>query len=207
MKMKLSTKSHSQPQTKQPVDSKKALMQNGEQEKLSHTLNGIFEQELKDIYSAEKQLLEALPKMADAAYNEELIDAFKIHLQQTERHVERLEKIFDRLNMEVGEEARSKSMEGLIEAGKTIIEQYEECSARDSALIIVVQKIEHYEIASYGSLCELADVLGYLKVAEILYRTLQEEEETDKALTDIAQDVNDDAFEQEEDVVFKGYKY
>lgn len=205
--MKLSTTSHSITQTKQSVKSEVAPVENAEQEKLSHTLSGIFEQELKDIYSAEKQLLEALPLMADAAYNEELMDAFETHLQQTERHVERLEKVFDRLNIEIGEESSSKSMEGLIEAGKTIIEQYEECSARDSALIIVAQKIEHYEIASYGSLCELADVLGYLKVAEILYRTLQEEEDTDKALTGIAQDINDDAFEQEEDVVFKGYKY
>lgn len=166
------------------------------------TLNDLFAKELKDIYDAERQLLDALPEMVKAAYNEDLQDAFEVHLQQTKRHVERLEKIFDRLRIGKNEEEMCEAMEGLIMKCRQIIDEFEESPVRDSALIIGVQKIEHYEIASYGSLCELADVLGYAKIAELLDRTLEEEETTDKNLTLIAQDINDDAYELEHDKVY-----
>jgi ferritin-like metal-binding protein YciE len=160
-----------------------------------NSLEGLFEKNLKDVYSAEKQLVEALPEMAKAADNEDLQDAIYKHLQETKRQVERLEKIFDRLDIDKSEEETCAAMEGLIDEGNKIIEKFEKSPVRDSALIIGAQKIEHYEIASYGSLRELADVLGYVKIAEILDRTLEEEEETDKHLTSLAQDVNDEAYE------------
>jgi ferritin-like metal-binding protein YciE len=162
--------------------------------KKQKTLEDMFEEELKDIYSAEKQLIEALPKMAEAAYSEELQDAFNHHLQQTKRHAERIEKVFDRMRLE-HEEKKCLAMEGLIKEAKEIIDEYEEDIVRDSALIIAAQKVEHYEIASYGSLCELADVLGYGKIRDILHRTLEEEEDTDHHLSMIAQAVNDEAYE------------
>jgi ferritin-like metal-binding protein YciE len=165
----------------------------------SKTLRQLFEEGLLDIYNAEKQLIEALPGMAEAAYNEELQDAFTIHLEQTKKHKERLEKIFNRLNMDTEEEETCKAMEGLIEEGQKIIEEFDPSPVRDAALIIGAQKIEHYEIASYGSLNELAEVLGYHKVADILDRTLEEEEDTDLLLTEIAQEVNDEAMEISEE--------
>ena len=166
--------------------------------KKQKTLEQLFEEELKDVYSAEKQLVEALPKMVKAAYSEDLKDAFENHLQQTKRHVERIEKVMDRLRIE-HEEEKCMAMEGLIKENEKVIEEFDASHVRDSALIIGAQKVEHYEIASYGSLCELADVLGYSKICDILGRTLDEEERTDKLLSMIAQDVNDDAYEMSEE--------
>jgi ferritin-like metal-binding protein YciE len=165
----------------------------------SKTLRQLLEEGLKDIYNAEKQLIEALPEMAQAAYHEELQDAFTIHLEQTKKQKERLEKIFMRLRMDIEEEETCKAMEGLIEESQKIIEEYEPSPVRDAALIIGAQKIEHYEIASYGSLNELAEVLGYHKVADVLDRTLEEEEDTDLLLTEIAQEVNDEAMEMSDE--------
>jgi ferritin-like metal-binding protein YciE len=159
------------------------------------SLDDVLESLLKDIYYAEKQLLEAIPEMAEAAYSEELRDAFEEHLQQTKRHVERLEKVFDRLQIEKKEE-KCEAIEGMISEAQEIISEFEEGSARDAALIIAAQKVEHYEIASYGSICEIADVLGYTKIADILDRTLEEEENTDELLSTIAEHVNEDAYEE-----------
>jgi len=167
------------------------------------TLTDMFENGLKHIYSGETQLVEALPKVAHAIYSEELQDAVKKHLEQTKRHVERLEKIFKRLGIEKSQAEKCKVMEMLIEEGNKIIEEYEEGHVRDSALIIAAQKIEHHEIAVYGSLVELADVLGEPQIMDLLDRTLQEEETTDKTLTHIAMDVNDDACEMSEEEVYE----
>lgn len=169
------------------------------------TLKQLFEEGLKDIYNAEKQLIQALPEMAQAAYSEDLADAFQQHLEQTKKHAERLEKIFSRLRID-REEETCKAMEGLIEEGKKIISEYEESPVRDSALIIGAQKIEHYEIAAYGSLCELADVLGFHKICDTLDRTLAEEEETDHLLTSIAMDVNDEAYEMSSENEYDEYE-
>jgi ferritin-like metal-binding protein YciE len=170
--------------------SKKTSSSNGKQK----SLRDLFEEGLKDIYNAEQQLIEALPQMAQAAYHEELQDSFTIHLEQTKKQAERLEKIFMRLRMD-REGETCKAMEGLIEEGQKIIEEFEPGPVRDSALIIGAQKIEHYEIAAYGSLNELAEVLGYHKIADVLDRSLLEEEDTDALLTEIAQEVNDEALE------------
>jgi ferritin-like metal-binding protein YciE len=162
-------------------------------------LRDLLETGLKDIYSAEKQLVMALPEIAQAADSEELQDAVEDHLEQTKRHVERLDKIFDRLRISKTPEKKCEAMAGLLEEGKKILTEFERGPVRDSALIIGSQKIEHYEIAAYGSLCELADVLGEEKVHDILGRTLDEEEETDKILSEIAQQVNDEAHELSEE--------
>ncbi len=170
----------------------------GIQSTKGHSLEDLFENNLKDIYSGEKQLVAALPKVAEAAYSEDLQDAVREHLEQTRRHVERLEKIFSRLGIEKNEEEKCLAMEGLIKECTRTIEEFDESPVRDSALIINAQKIEHYEIAAYGSLCELADVLGLTGPLNLLERTLDEEETTDRNLTDIAKDINDEAFDQGE---------
>lgn len=162
------------------------------------SLEELLQDGLKDAYSAEMQLVEALPKMAKACESEELQDAFMQHLQETKRHAERLEKVFTKMGIEKNEIETCKAMEGLIAEGNKIIEEYEESPVKDSALIIAAQKVEHYEIATYGSLCELCDVLGYQKVGDLLGRTLEDEERTDDILTDIAQQINDEAYEMSE---------
>ena len=162
------------------------------------TLNELLEEGLKDIYSAEKQLVEALPQMAQAADSEDLQEAITNHLEQTQKQVSRLEKIFNRLNISKEGGEKCVAMEGLIEEGKKILTEFDRSPVRDSALIIGAQKIEHYEIAAYGSLRELADVLREDKIVDILQRTLDEEEEADQTLTEIAQDVNDEAYEMSE---------
>ena len=162
------------------------------------SLQDLLKKGLKAAYSMEKQLIEALPEMAKAADSEELQDAINEHLQQTKRQAERLEKIFSRLQIEKTED-KCAEMEALIEGGKKVIQEIESGPVRDSALIIGAQKIEHHEIALYGSLCELADVLGYSKIADILDRTLEEEETTDENLTSLAQSINDEAYEAAEE--------
>lgn len=162
-----------------------------------NTLHHLFEENLQDIYDAEQQLVEALPEMAEAAESEDLREAFLDHLEETKEQVERIEKVFSRLNIEKGP-VTCEAMQGLIEEGKNVINEFEESPVRDSALIITAQKIEHYEIATYGSLCELADVLGLNKTKKILGESLGEEKNADELLTDIAQDVNEEACEMSE---------
>ncbi len=149
-------------------------------------LKELFVEELKDIYWAEKHLLKALPKMAKAATSEELADAFRTHLAQTEEQVNRVEQVFEILEMA----ARAKkcdAMEGLVKEGQQAIEDTDEGTAtRDAALIISAQKAEHYEIASYGSLVQLAKTIGLNDAAELLQLTLDEEKHTDVLLTELA---------------------
>lgn len=161
------------------------------------TLKDLFEDGLKDMLSAEKQLVEALPKVAEAAYSEDLQHAVEHHLEQTQKQVQRLEKIMAYLKVEAGDK-ECEAMKGLIKEADEIIQNFQEGPVRDSALIIGAQKVEHYEIASYGSLCELADVLGMHKIHDTLGLSLDEEEQTDTDLSDLAKDVNDEAFEIQE---------
>lgn len=150
-------------------------------------LHKFFIDGLKDMYYAEKKLVEALKKMEDAATTEELKDAFEEHQFQTQTHYSRLEKIF-RLLEEEPEEKTCKAMDGLIKEAEEIISNTQEGSmTRDAALIIAAQKVEHYEIASYGGLTQLAITMKHKKVADILEKTLQEEEDTDLLLTEIAE--------------------
>lgn len=150
-------------------------------------LLGFFKDELKDIYWAEKHLVKTLPKMQKAATNQELKNAFAGHLEQTKEHVNRLEEVFSL----VGEKAQAKkceAMEGLTKEGESIIEDTEKgTSTRDVGLILAAQKVEHYEIATYGGLAQLAQTLGLTEVADLLGTTLDEEKDTDQGLTQIAE--------------------
>jgi ferritin-like metal-binding protein YciE len=159
---------------------------NGKQDQPS-LLEKFFLDQLKDIYYAEQQLVKALPEMQKAATTEELEDAFGDHLKQTERHVKRLEKVFQAINKNP-EGKKCEAMDGLLKEARTIITETKEGSmTRDAALIIAAQKVEHYEIASYGGLVQLAITMGLHRAAEVLEKTLTEEEETDSLLTEIAE--------------------
>ena len=150
------------------------------------SLNTIFVNELKDAYNAEKQLITALPRMAKAATSPDLENAFTSHLKETEGHVERLEQIFKSLDLPVRGK-KCKGMEGIIEEGKEILEEEGENSVIDAALIAAAQRVEHYEIAAYGCLRTYAELLGHTKAADLLNRTLEEEEAADKKLTDLGE--------------------
>lgn len=163
-------------------------------------LQKFFLDQLQDIYYAEKELLnKGLPEMKKATSTEELEDAFEEHIRQTERHVKRLEKVFQSIGKRA-EGKKCEAMDGLLKEAKTIISETEDgSSTRDAALIIAAQKVEHYEIASYGGLVALALTMGLDRAAALLEKTLQEEEDTDELLTDIAEShINLDA-EQEGD--------
>lgn len=146
--------------------------------------------ELKDLYSAENQLLKALPKMAKAATSEELSAAFESHLKETEGHVERLEKISKLAGGRALKGKKCKAMEGLIEEGKELMQEDTTPEVMDVALICAAQKVEHYEIASYGCAATYARLLGYDEVAELLNDTLEEEKNADVKLSTIADELN-----------------
>ena len=146
-------------------------------------------EELKDLYSAENQLIKALPKMAKAAESEELREAFETHLKETEEHAARLEKIGEQLG-ESMKGKKCKAMEGLVAEGKEIMEEDAVPAMLDLALIGAAQKVEHYEIAGYGTARTLAELAGESEVAETLQETLDEEGKTDKLLTEIAMELN-----------------
>jgi ferritin-like metal-binding protein YciE len=176
---------------------KTATSTNGQ--KKGNQLEKFFQDQLKDIYYAEQQLLKALNEMKSASTTEELEEAFDTHYKQTEKQIKRLDKVFQLIG-EKPEGKKCEAMDGLIKEGKTIINETKEGSmTRDAALIIAAQKVEHYEIASYGGLVQLALTLGKNRVASLLDKTLQEEEETDRLLTDIAESyINFQAEEEDE---------
>ncbi len=153
------------------------------------TPNDLLTEELKDLYSAEQQLTKALPKMAKAADNDELREAFETHLEETEEHVTRLERAAKKLGISLRGK-KCQAMEGLIAEAKELLEEDAEPGILDLALIGAAQKVEHYEIASYGTARTLAEIAGADEIAEILQETLDEEGETDKRLTKIAMEIN-----------------
>ena len=150
------------------------------------SLEELFKDELKEIFDAEKQLTKALPKLAKKATSTELQTAFEDHLQETEMHVERLEQVFDQLGMAPRARA-SKAMRNLIAEGSDMIAEAEDDATRDALMIAAAQKVEHYEIAAYGTLRTWANVLGRRDAAGLLDETLDEEKETDQRLTQIAE--------------------
>lgn len=155
--------------------------------KSDEPLEQFFIDALKDMYWAEKAILESLPKMAEVVTTEELKDAFEDHELQTRKHVSRLEKVFDAIGQKA-EAKKCEAMAGILKECDSIKEATPEGSmTRDAAMIIAAQKVEHYEIASYGGLVQLALTLNHDKAADLLDRTLAEEEETDQALTGIAE--------------------
>jgi ferritin-like metal-binding protein YciE len=151
-------------------------------------LHDLYVDELKDLYSAEHQILKALPKMAKKASATELADAFEEHLKVTHGHVERLEKIFKMLEISP-KGKKCKAMEGLLEEGKEVMSEEAEPSVMDAALIAAAQRVEHYEMAGYGCVRTFARLLGYKEAADLLQETLDEEGEADKALTELAESV------------------
>ena len=152
------------------------------------SLQDLLVHELKDLYSAENQLVKALPKMAKGAESEDLKAAFEEHLEVTKTQVERLETIFEELGVSP-KGKKCKAMEGLIEEGAELLSEDGEPSVKDAALIAAAQKVEHYEIAGYGCARTYAQLLGMDKAAELLQETLDEEGETDKKLTELAESV------------------
>ena len=157
------------------------------------SLQDLYIEELRDIYSAEKQIIKALPKMAEGANNPELKAAFEEHLQMTEEQVRRLDSIFGELEKSPSGK-KCKGMEGLIEEGKEMLEEEADPDVKDAALIAAAQRVEHYEIAAYGTVRNYARQLGLTNQADLLQRTLDEEGETDKRLTSLAESgVNEQA--------------
>jgi ferritin-like metal-binding protein YciE len=149
------------------------------------TLQDLYIHELKDLYSAEKQLVRALPKMAKAANNEELAAGIQKHLDQTKEHAARLETILSS-HKQSTRGAKCKGMEGIIAEGAEMIEEEADPEVKDAGLISAAQRVEHYEIAGYGTVRTYAELVGDKEGAKLLQTTLSEEEETDKTLTKLA---------------------
>jgi ferritin-like metal-binding protein YciE len=161
-------------------------------------LKDLYIDELKDLYNAENQLVKALPKMARAASSDELRRGFEEHLEQTKGHVQRLEKIFQALG-ESPKGKKCKGMEGLIEEGSEVMEEDYEGSVLDAALIGAAQRVEHYEIAGYGTVRSMAETLGESNHVSLLEETLEEEKETDEKLGELAAEINTTANAREEE--------
>jgi ferritin-like metal-binding protein YciE len=150
------------------------------------SLKDLYVEQLRDLYSAETQLVDALPKMAEAAHHPELKQAFQEHLVQTRQHVERLERVFNDLSMRPGGET-CEGMEGLLKEGKEMMKMTGAPEVIDAGLIAAAQRVEHYEIAGYGTVRTYAELLGFNEAVRLLERTLQEEEAADELLTQIAE--------------------
>jgi ferritin-like metal-binding protein YciE len=159
------------------------------------TLQDLFIHEIKDLYSAEKQLVKALPKMAKAAGSGDLRDGLESHLAETEQHVNRLEEIMEKLEIP-NRGPKCKAMEGLLEEGQDMLDDAMEDDVRDAAIISAAQRVEHYEIAGYGCARTYAEQLGHHDAARMLQETLDEEKAADEKLTHIArQHINMEAAE------------
>jgi ferritin-like metal-binding protein YciE len=167
--------------------------------KKENNLQELLVEEMRDVYHAEQQLLKALPKMAKAAQSERLKEVFERHLEETEQHVERLERAFEALD-EPAKAKTCKAMQGLIEEGKEMMEDHKNSAMADAALISSAQKIEHYEIATYGTLCTWCDLLGLDEASDLLKETLDEEKTADETLTEIAEsEINAEAVSETEE--------
>jgi len=165
----------------------------------------LFKEELQDLYDAERQIIQALPKMVEAASNEELKSAFEEHLEQTREQVKRLDRVFQA----IGEKPQAKTcegMQGLLKEGEKIIAEIPKSPVLDAAIIGAAQKVEHYEISGYGTARTMAEMLGQQDAAELLEETLEEEKATDETLTEIAESImsgeeSDEEEEEEEEEI------
>lgn len=166
------------------------------------TAEDLFVEELKDIYSAEKQAVRAYPRLAKAVESEEVKEAMQEHLEQTKQQVERLDRVFEILEKRSGGKT-CEGMKGLLEEAFTHVEEIEDGPVRDAALIGALQKVEHYEISAYGTVATLAEAMEQEEIHQLLVETLEEEKETDEKLTQVASTVNSAAMaqgdEEEED--------
>jgi ferritin-like metal-binding protein YciE len=162
------------------------------------SLRELYIDELRDLYNAETQLVKALPKMAKAASNDQLRGAFEEHLRQTSEHVSRLEQIFERLGEKPGGK-KCLGMEGLVKEGaETMKEDYSD-EVKDSAIIGAAQRVEHYEMAGYGTVRAIAELLGESEDVSLLEETLEEEKQADQKLTELAEDINPKAVEGDDE--------
>ena len=162
------------------------------------TAEELFVDELKDIYSAEKQAVKAFPRLAKAVQSEELKQAMQDHLEQTKGQVERLDRIFELLE-ERSSGKTCEGMKGLVEEAQSQVEEIDKGPVLDCAMIGALQRIEHYEIAAYGTAATLAEAMGKEEIKELLGETLEEEKETDERLTQVAQSVNSEALSEGEE--------
>lgn len=159
-------------------------------------LRKLFIDEVRDVYWAERHLLKTLPTMAEKANNPDLKEAFQSHWAETETHIDRLERIFELLELKPRAE-KCDAMDGIVSEGEELIEDFEDSPALDAALILAAQKAEHYEIATYGTMRAFAKCLGYSQIVDIISDTIEEEGEADKKLTKIAERcVNEEAHQQ-----------
>ena len=157
------------------------------------TMQDLFLEQIEDLYDSEKRLIKALPKMVEASTSGQLRRAFEEHLEQTKEHAQRLERIFDSLHKKAKGQT-CEAMKGLIEEGEDVADAIEASPLRDAGLIAAANRVEHYEIAGYGSAETFARMLGHDQAAELLQKTLQEEKDADKKLTGIAESmVNEQA--------------
>ena len=159
-----------------------------ENQGMDNDLHELFLDELADLYSAEQQLTKALPKMAKAAESDELREALEQHLEETEEHLSRLEQVAESLD-ETLKKKTCKAMKGLIEEGDDIVKEQKNSSALDAGIIAACQKVEHYEIASYGTLCAWAEQMGHDEALKLLRQTEEEESAADEKLTEIAENI------------------
>ncbi|HVO73642.1 MAG TPA: ferritin-like domain-containing protein [Ignavibacteriaceae bacterium] len=149
------------------------------------TLKDLFVEELKDLYHAEKQITKALPQMAKKASSDQLREAFESHLKETENQISRLEKVFKELDM-APKGKKCEAMEGIIQEGKTMMQEFDKSETLDAALIAAAQKVEHYEMASYGTVRTYAQQLNFKNAADLLQETLEEESAANEKLNDLA---------------------
>jgi ferritin-like metal-binding protein YciE len=162
------------------------------------SIRELYIDELKDLYSAETQLVKALPKLVKASSNDELQQAFEEHLEQTKEHVSRLEQIFEMLD-EKPTGKKCLGMEGLVKEGAETMEEDYEDEIMDAAIIGAAQRVEHYEIAGYGTVRAFAELLGETEHVSLIEQTLEEEKQADEKLTELAQQINSQAGAEEED--------
>jgi len=162
------------------------------------TAEELFVDELKDIYSAEKQAIKAYPRITKAVSSEELKQALETHLDQTKGQLERLDRVFEILEKRSGGKT-CEAMKGLLEEASESIEEVDEGPVLDVAIIAAAQRIEHYEMAAYGTVATLAEAMGQTEIHELLTQTLQEEKETDQLLTGVAEGVNSEALSANEE--------
>jgi len=170
--------------------------ESGEQNEMSTELHDLFLEELADIHNAEQQLTKALPKLAKAAQNPELREAFETHLEETQNHISRLEQVAKSLGESI-KRKKCAAMEGLVEEGEEIIDELEDSAALDAGLILAAQKVEHYEIASYGGLRAWAQLMGHDEAVDLLQETLDEEKLADEKLNQIAENAANQEARQE----------
>jgi len=154
-----------------------------------NSLQDLYVEQLRDLYDAESQLIKALPKMAEAANSDDLRQGFEDHLDQTRGHVQRLETIFAKLS----EKPRGEKCKGMVKEGTEVLDEDMDENVKDAAIIATAQRVEHYEIAGYGTVRTFANLLGDREAAALLEQTLEEEEETDQQLTELAEDINIEA--------------